>query len=240
VAVEAVVWEGSGEAWPGTSWGAPVARRLRRLGWQVTVVPWGDPGILHRGRTEVLHVFGGGMEPVDSGSAAMSGRLTAVADALSAAESGSSTVVGICLGAQLIAAASSGLLPRPVAGCGEAGLTTVRGHGPRDLVVPTAHVAEVPPEFLAGSGVRHLWSNDVTTVQGFALGAGVVGVQFHPELSAREGRWAARSFRRTLDAAPVRAAAHAVDPDGALGAVLAAAGADRTVAALGDTALEAV
>jgi GMP synthase-like glutamine amidotransferase len=240
VGVEAVVWEGSGEAWPGTSWGEPVARRLRLLGRRVTVVPWGDPGGLHRGRPDVLHVFGGGMEPVDSGSAAMSDRLAALADALDVAASGEATVLGICLGAQMIAAVSCGLLPAPVTGGGEAGLTTVRGHGPRDLVVATAHVAEVPAEFLARPGVRHLWSSDVTTVQGFALGPRVVGVQFHPELSAREGRWAARSFRRTLGAAPVRAAAHAVDPDGALGAVLAAAGADRAATGLGDTVLEAV
>lgn len=225
--MQAVVWEGSGLAWPGTTWGAPVAARLSLLGWQVTVVPWGDPGIADRGRPGVLHVFTGGMEPVASGSAAMADRLGAVADALATARYDECSVIGICLGAQMFAAASTGLLPRPVAGGGEAGLTLVRGHGRPDLVVPTAHVAEVPPEFLDRPDVAHLWSNDVTVVQGFSLGSRVVGVQFHPELSAREARWAAGSFRQVLDAPPAWAAARAVDPDVALEAVLSAAATDR-------------
>lgn len=224
--VEAVVWEGSGVAWAGAPWGAPVTTRLTLLGWQVTVIAWGDPGTAHRGRPGVLHVFTGGMEPVASGSAAMADRLGAVADALATARSDGCSVIGICLGAQMVAAVSTGLLPRPVAGGGEAGLTLVHGHGRPDLVVPTAHVAEVPPEFLDRPDVRHLWSSDVTLVQGFSLGSRVVGVQFHPELSAREARWAARSFRQVLGAPPAWASPRTVDPDAALRAVLGAARAD--------------
>jgi GMP synthase-like glutamine amidotransferase len=229
--VEAVVWEGSGTAWAEVSWGTPVERRLRLLGWQVTSVPWGDHGAAHRGRPGVLHVFSGGMEPVASGSAAMADRLGAVAEALATARFDQCSVLGICLGAQQIAAVSAGLVPRPVAGGGEAGLTLVRGHGRPDLVVPTAHVAEVPTEFLELPEVRQLWSNDVTAVQGFALGERVAGVQFHPELSADEGRMAARSFRRSLPAPPVRAPGHRVDPDYALQLLLTETAAHRLIAA---------
>jgi GMP synthase-like glutamine amidotransferase len=222
--VDAVVWQGSGAAWPGTSWGTPVADRLGLLGWSVTVVPWGSAGAEHRGRAGVLHVFSGGMEPVASGSAAMTDRLAAVTAALATARLGGCSVVGICLGAQMIAAVSAGLLPQPVAGGGEVGLARVRGHGLPDLVVPTAHVQEVPPEFLTRLDVRQLWSSGVTAVQGFALGDRVVGVQFHPELTVEEAGRSAGAFRRSFDAPPSWADPRDVDPLGALELVLEAAG----------------
>jgi GMP synthase-like glutamine amidotransferase len=171
------------------------------------------------------------MEPVTSGTAAMACRLGAVDAALATAGLDECSVLGICLGAQLIAAAWGGLVPRAAAGGGEAGLTVVRGHGREDLVVPTAHVAEVPEEFLDLPGVRHLWSNDVTAVQGFALGDRVAGVQFHPELSADEARRAARNFRRSLPAPPVRAPGSLVDPEAALQLLLGETAAHRLVGA---------
>ncbi|WP_157944016.1 glutamine amidotransferase-related protein [Blastococcus atacamensis] len=227
--MDAVVWQGSGDAWPGVSWGTPVASRLGRLGWNITVVPWGDDGTEHYGRPDVLHVFGGGLEPVASGSSAMTGRLSAVAAALTTAEADRCSVLGICLGAQMIAAVATGLLPRPARGGGEAGRTVLRPESPTapEVVVATAHVAEVPDRFLASAGVRHLWSNPVTTVQGFALGARVVGVQFHPELSAAEGRRAAAAFRRTHAAPPAWAPGHAVDPDRAMTVLLRETAAHR-------------
>jgi GMP synthase-like glutamine amidotransferase len=236
--VEAVVWQGSGEAWPGTSWGTPVADRLQLLGWSVTVVPWGRAGAEHRGRAGVLHVFGGGMEPVASGSAAMTDRLAAVTAALATARLDGCSVVGICLGAQMIAAVSAGLLPQPVAGGGEAGLAAVRGHGLPDLVVPTAHVQEIPPQFLAHPDVRLLWSSGVTAVQGFALGDRIVGVQFHPELSEEEAGRSAGAFRRSFPAPPSWADPRDVDPLGTLELVLAAAGAGAGAGV--DTAIEPV
>jgi GMP synthase-like glutamine amidotransferase len=226
--VDTVVWQGSGSAWPGASWDEALVRRLTGLGRRPTVVPWGDRGDEHVGRGGVLHVFTGGLEPVSSGSVETAARLDAVRAAVGTAERNGCWVVGICLGAQMIAAIVSGLAPRPVAGGGEAGLTLVSGCAPDvpDLVVPTAHVAEVPEPFLAVPGVRHLWRTPVTTVQGFTVGHRVVGVQFHPEFSAPEARRAARSFRRELGAPPVWAPAQAVDPDGALRAVLGQAGVD--------------
>jgi GMP synthase-like glutamine amidotransferase len=221
--VDAVVWQGSGTAWPGVPWGAPVEARLTGLGWSVTVVPWGDAGDGRRGRPDVLHVFTGGMEGVSSGSAAMADRLDAVRAALGTAEDDRCSVVGICLGAQMIAAVAAGLPSRAVTTGGEAGLTAVRAHRGElpSLVVATAHVAEVPEQMLDRPDVRHLWSSPVTTVQGFALGERVAGVQFHPELTAHEGRRAARAFRRELPAPPAWAPARGVDPDAALRVVLA-------------------
>ena len=222
MAVDTVVWQGSGQAWVGASWDEALVRRLTDPGRRPTVVPWGDSGDEYVGRAGVLHVFTGGLEPVSSGSEDMAARLHAVRAAVDTAEGGGCSVVGICLGAQMIAAVVSGLAPRPVRGGGEAGLTLVAGCAPGvpDLVVPTAHVAEVPEALLTLPGVRHLWRNAVTTVHGFAVGDRVVGVQFHPEFSAREARRAARSFRRGLGAPAVWAPAQAVDPAAALHAVL--------------------
>lgn len=202
--MDAIIWEGSGTPWRGATWGTPVAARLTALGLRVRTVSWGETGLAHRGRPDVLHVFSGGMEPVRSGTAQMEDRMGAVTAAVLAAAEDACSVVGICLGAQMIAAAVSGLGPVPCSGGGEAGVTTVRSHHPdaADMVVGTAHTHEVPRRFLAGDGVEHLWSNDVTSVQGFRLGRRVVGLQFHPELSGPETGRAARGFRRALGAPP--------------------------------------
>lgn len=227
--MDAVVWEASGSPWRGSGWGAPIVTRLRAMGWRTRVVPWGDPGIAHRGRHGVLHVFSGGGEPVGSASPEALDRLGAVEAAVLAAAEDQASVLGICLGAQMIAAAVSGALPVAAGAGGEAGVTTVRSvcPGVGDLVVATAHVEEVPRRFLGGDGVTHLWANDATTVQGFRLGQRTVGVQFHPELSGVEVGRAGRGFRRTFGARPVWGESDAVDPIVNLGTVLALTGADH-------------
>ncbi len=224
---EAVVWQGSGTAWPGVGWGDPVAAVLAILGWTVAVVPWGDPAAEHRGRSGVLHVFSGGLEAVGSGTTAMAERLDAVRAALDVAGRDRASVLGICLGAQMIAAVAGQLDPEPVPCGGEAGVTTVRGHGVRGLRVATAHVQQVPRAFLRTPGVALTWSNGVSPVQGFTLGARVAGVQFHPELSGPESARVTRALREMLavpDAVPGRGA---VDPVRSTGTVLALTGAHR-------------
>lgn len=220
--MDAIVWEGSGAPWRGATWGDPVTTRLRALGWRTRTVRWGDSGLAQRGRPDVVHVLTGGMESATSDSDALLDRLRAVEAAVLAAAEGRAAVLGICLGAQLIARAAAGTSPRPAAGGGEAGVTTVRACRPGvdDLTVATAHVEEIPPAFLAGPGVTHLWAGESTRVQGFRLGQGVVGVQFHPELSGAEAARAARPFRRDRGARPALGDATAVDPIAALGAVL--------------------
>jgi GMP synthase-like glutamine amidotransferase len=229
---EAVVWAGSGTAWAGTGWGEPLAGQLAALGWRVSLVPWGDPASEHRGRTDVLHVFSGGLEAVDSGTAAMAERLDAVRAALTASREGGAAVLGVCLGAQMLAAVGAGTGPLPVASGGEAGVTTVRGHGVPDLTVPTAHVQEVPATVLTRTDVRLLWSNPVSTVQGFAIGARAVGVQFHPELTVAQSHRVTSAFRELLDVPDAPPASGDVDPSRALTTVLAAVGVARPLGAL--------
>lgn len=225
--MDAVIWQGSGAVWRGAGWGSPLQRRLDEAGWRTRLVPWGDPGQHLRGAADVLHVFTGGAEPLALRSAESVDRVAAVRDALHAAADGSCSVVGICLGAQMIAQVHAGLDPERVPTGGEAGVARVRGHAPgaADLTVGTVHVEQVPAALLDAADVAHLWGNRATTVQGFRVGARVVGVQFHPELSGQEAVRAGRRFRRQLRAPFAHTDADAVDPRRNLAAVLAAAGA---------------
>ncbi len=222
-----MVWAGSGTAWPSVGWGEPVAEVLTSLGWRVAVVPWGDPAAEHQGRPGVLHVFTGGLEPVGSGTTAMADRLDAVRAGLAAADADRASIVGICLGAQMIAAVSGGVLPEAVPGGGEVGTTTVRGRGLPDLHVATAHVQQVPESYLRTPGVRLAWSSEATRLQGFMLGTRVVGVQFHPELCAVGAGWVGESFSELVGLPVVAAAQGPLDPARTVGSVLALAGAHR-------------
>jgi GMP synthase-like glutamine amidotransferase len=108
----------------------------------------------------------------------------------------------------------------------------VRGHGVPDLTVPTAHVQEIPATVLTRTDVRLLWSNPVSTVQGFAIGARAVGVQFHPELTVAQSHRATSAFRELLDVPDAPPASGDVDPSRALTTVLAAVGVARPLGAL--------
>jgi GMP synthase-like glutamine amidotransferase len=240
--VDAVIWQGSGAVWRGAGWGSPLQRRLDDAGWRTRLVPWGDPGHALRGAPDVLHVVTGGAEPLALRSAECVDRLGAVREAMRTAADGACSVVGICLGAQMIAAVHAGLDPERVPTGGEAGVARVRAQVPglADLTVGTVHVEQVPAALLDAPGVTHLWGNTTTTVQGFRVGARVVGVQFHPELAGDEAVRAGRRFRRVLRAPLALADASAVDPRRTLAAVLGAAGAgvhglleDDAVAAAG-------
>lgn len=225
--MDAVIWQGSGAVWRGAGWGSPLQRRLDEAGWRTHLVPWGDPGHHVRGAADVLHVFTGGAEPLALRSAEAVDRTEAVAAAVRTAEQGACSVVGICLGAQMLAQVHAGLGPERVPTGGEAGVTRVhaRTGGVGDLTVGTVHVEQVPEAFLDQPGVTHLWGNRTTTVQGFRIGERVVGVQFHPELDGTEAQRAGRRFRRLLRAPFALTDADAVDPARNLAAVLAAAGA---------------
>ncbi|KQS66813.1 hypothetical protein ASG41_10355 [Modestobacter sp. Leaf380] len=227
-----MVWAGSGTAWASVGWGEPVAEVLTSLGWHVSVVPWGDPAAEHQGRPGVLHVFTGGLEPVSSGTAAMADRLDAVRAGLAAADADRASVVGICLGAQMIAAVSGDVLPEAVPGGGEVGTTTLRGRGVPDVHVATAHVQQVPASYLRTPGVRLTWTDEVSTVQGFTVGPRVAGVQFHPELCVVEAGWAGAAFTDLLTVPAAVGARGPLDPARSLGSVLALAGAQRVVRTL--------
>ena len=96
-------------------------------------------------------------------------------------------VLGICLGAQLLASALGGRVHRhrhreigwfPVRRAPGADSHPLAAALPDGLIAFHWHgdTFELPV------GTQHLFESSATSHQGFALGAGVVGLQFHPEV----------------------------------------------------------
>lgn len=131
-------------------------------------------------------------------------------------------LLGICLGAQIVASALGGKVVRreqgpelgitPLRRLPAAGTDAVLGGVPEGAPAPQWHwdeISELPPgavPLLTGDGCRH---------QAFRVGELAWGVQFHPEVLAGEvAAWAAN------DGAEVRASGG--DPDAAVASVRAA------------------
>jgi len=108
-------------------------------------------------------------------------------------------VLGICLGAQIVARALGGTvsrMPAPAAGLGRVDLTPAGRDDPmfRGLAWygawPGSHqdqIEQLPPD------ARLLARSESCPVEAFACGIFCYGVQFHPE-------WSAASFRKRCDA----------------------------------------
>lgn len=142
-------------------------------------------------------------------------------DLLKARLAANRPTLGICLGAQLIAAAlGARVYPSGVKEIGFApiALTEAERSG------PLRHLANVPvlhwhgDTFDLPEGARHLASTKVCFNQAFALGPNVLGLQFHPEpdLSGGLERWlighAAELAAAHIDPRALRAEALRIAP----------------------------
>lgn len=133
------------------------------------------------------YVLTGGETPVNSGAAWMRSAIDAAARLVANADSGDYSVIGICLGTQIMAEAlrPGSIVPSPAI---EVGLTPVTRPERADiqLIVPSFHYEAISPDIRSVSGTRVEWRNEHTAVQAFSYGARTVGYQFHPELSATD------------------------------------------------------
>jgi len=145
------------------------------------------PYLGHRVPTSVegdaLIVLGGPMGCMDDDRADW---LPAVRSLLRTAVDDGVPTMGICLGAQLLAAATGGYVERGAAGP-ELGLSSIDVPTGDDLLVPGAMpvvqwhfdaVTALPPDAVL------LASSDVYPIQAFRVGEGAWGLQFHVEATA--------------------------------------------------------
>jgi GMP synthase (glutamine-hydrolysing) len=161
----------------------------------VTIRPWLHDAVPERVEADGLMVLGGDMGAQDDGEhpwlpAVRSLTATAVADGV--------PTLGICLGGQILAAATGGTVTRGTAGM-ESGVIEVR---PRPAILQDPLMRNLPWPLLQGSmhrdaiidlppGATWLAESTAYPHQAFRLGKAAWGVQFHPELSpARYRRWA--------------------------------------------------
>lgn len=191
-----MVWEADGSL-PGGGYGAVIAARLAAAGIAATVVPLTRRRPTADELAAPAHVLSGGVTPATSDRPWVHRARLDLEPILHRALAGRATVTGICFGAQLIAATLAGpRAVRPNPRGMEAGLVVVRpparrrwapsdppGVGPGSrLVVAELHHHLVDPAAVVALGGDIVLSNDHTTVQAFALGPTILGLQFHPEL----------------------------------------------------------
>lgn len=133
------------------------------------------------------YVFTGGETVANSDAQWMRSATDTAARLVANADRGDYSVIGICLGSQILAEA---LRPGSLAWSPaiEVGLTPVTRpeHTEVQRIVPSFHYQAISPEIHSVPGVRVEWRNDHTPVQAFSYGKRTVGYQFHPELSATD------------------------------------------------------
>lgn len=183
-ATQVTVWEADGSPWRGAKYGSEIARRLAEAGYAVRTVPLQERRPDDDELAAPLHVLSGGTTPATTRTGWIAQTRRPLEEVLDRAHVGAATVVGVCLGAQLLAVSLAGpRAVRPARRGMEVGLHRVRcAHSDAEHVVSEFHHHEIRPAALRAIGATVTFSNDHTRVQGFAFGDHVVGYQFHPEL----------------------------------------------------------
>jgi GMP synthase (glutamine-hydrolysing) len=206
------VWQADGEPLPGAGYGHNIALRLGRLGCDVAVVDYRARPLSETERAAPVHVLSGGETSAHAGDPATSRALADLDRLAGRAAAGQTTVIGICLGAQLLARVLAPELPRstPPAGL-EAGWCTVAGpHGHSS--VAQLHYEQLHPGLARRAGIEVTHGNAHSEIQAFRWGSSMVGMQFHPE-------WSPADTSAVLDRHTHLLAEHDLDVGSALASV---------------------
>lgn len=213
---EVVIWQADGVVDGQRGYGAPIASRLATAGFGVSVVPLVERAPDRVELAAPVHVLSGGASPVDTDARWLREARAALAGLLERGLAGEAMVSGICFGAQLIASVLAGpaaVGPHPEGM--QAGLVEVlRTDDLMVEVVSSFHYHGIDRASIEAAGARVLLTSSRTQVQAFAWGAGVLGLQFHPELAPDQLRATLLAHRRVVRAhggAASRAAASIVE-----------------------------
>lgn len=184
----AVVWVADGRIAPGLDYGVRLTEQLESNGYRVvrrdltsdtgSVVP-----------AAALHVLSGGGTSVGVPGGWMPDALQLTRKLVADAQRGNHSVLGVCLGSQMIAASQwSGAVSqadRMEVGLAEIGWRVGRGAQHR-MVVPEFHYEVVDRHAVCAGDGQVIADNGWGGLEGFQLGPRVLGVQFHPELTVAD------------------------------------------------------
>jgi GMP synthase-like glutamine amidotransferase len=184
--VDVLIYVADGVIYDGLDYADRIAERMTEAGLTSArcslTSPSAQPPLPDR-----AYVFTGGETSVHSDAAWMRSAIDTTRYLVANAEGARYTVIGICLGAQIIAEA---LRPDSITASStiEIGLTRVTKPDDRhaELVVPSFHYQAISPEISSVAGVRIEWRNEHSAVQAFSYGDRVFGCQFHPELTSTD------------------------------------------------------
>lgn len=198
--IRAIVWVADGEATEKLDYGDRLVERLTDQGMYVDRhdLAKADPA---DPPTADLHVLTGGATPVHDATGWMPHGLALTSALADGARRGRHTLVGVCLGSQMIAETLSPGNSVRASDVIEVGLTTVRLRlegREESVVVPSFHYEQILPRVLEG-GAELVADNAHSPVQGFRYGPHVWGVQFHPELDPADTRHLVDHHRDTVE-----------------------------------------
>lgn len=195
---DVVIWQADGEPLPGEGYGGRLGAAFQRLGCTVAVVEYRRRRLSDRLLSAPVHVLSGGETSAFSQDRATIRARAQLAELAQRAWADEATVIGICLGAQLLARAIAPEVPRSTPERGmEAGWQQVEEADRRREQVAELHYEQIHPAFETVDGVTVTHRNDHSPVQAFRWG-GAIGMQFHPEWSPTDLRVVLRRHRRLL------------------------------------------
>lgn len=191
LAPAAVVWQLDGKPHEGVDYGTRLRDLLFEAGLAVAVVPLDRRAPSAAELRAPVHLLSGGTTLATSAEPWLQQAREALVGPLGRAAVGEALVVGVCLGAQLLAEQLLGAgATRPSPNGLEMGLHPVRGGAPgwpSYPAVPHFHYYEIRPEAVRSSMAgRVVLRGEHSEVEGFTVGAHVLGIQFHPELTAHD------------------------------------------------------
>jgi GMP synthase-like glutamine amidotransferase len=186
--VDVLIYVADGIIFEGVDYATRIEERLSQAGLtssrcDLTCPPVEPP------RPNLAYVFTGGETSVHSDVEWMQSAIAMTRSLIAGAQHEEYSVIGICLGSQIIAEAlrpDSIISTRAI----EVGLTPVAppDAGQAEQVVPSFHYQAITPEIDSEAEVRIELGNAHTAVQAFSYGKRVFGCQFHPELSSADVR----------------------------------------------------